>query len=78
MTGDGKADLIAGAPGEDLGTIRNGGAVCLRRDGRPDGVEVGRAQPRGRMRRRRKPCSPAMARSTTYRKIPRRHEDRRM
>ncbi|MET7439668.1 FG-GAP-like repeat-containing protein [Streptomyces sp. NPDC005568] len=31
MTGDGKADLIAGAPGENLGTIVNGGAVWLLR-----------------------------------------------
>ncbi|MFE7031244.1 FG-GAP and VCBS repeat-containing protein [Streptomyces sp. NPDC057621] len=31
VTGDGKADLTAGAPGEDLGTVRNGGAVWLLR-----------------------------------------------
>ncbi|MEU3742402.1 FG-GAP-like repeat-containing protein [Streptomyces sp. NPDC032198] len=30
-TGDGKADLIAGAPGENLGTVVNGGAVWLLR-----------------------------------------------
>ncbi|MDQ1034059.1 hypothetical protein QFZ75_000475 [Streptomyces sp. V3I8] len=29
VTKDGKADLTAGAPGEDLGTVRNGGAVWL-------------------------------------------------
>ncbi|MER5481471.1 FG-GAP and VCBS repeat-containing protein [Streptomyces sp. NPDC002734] len=27
VTGDGKADLVAGAPGENLGTVVNGGAV---------------------------------------------------
>jgi hypothetical protein len=31
VTGDGKADLAAGAPGEDLGTVANGGAVWLLR-----------------------------------------------
>ncbi|WP_328498804.1 FG-GAP-like repeat-containing protein [Streptomyces sp. NBC_00414] len=31
VTGDGKADLTVGAPGEDLGTVRNGGAVWLLR-----------------------------------------------
>ncbi|MEW2165676.1 FG-GAP-like repeat-containing protein [Streptomyces sp. NPDC007084] len=31
MTGDGRTDLIAGAPGEDLGTVVNGGAVWLLR-----------------------------------------------
>ncbi|MGW6487014.1 FG-GAP and VCBS repeat-containing protein [Streptomyces sp. NPDC055056] len=31
VTGDGKADLIAGAPGEDLGTVVNGGAIWLLR-----------------------------------------------
>ncbi|MGW6267735.1 FG-GAP and VCBS repeat-containing protein [Streptomyces sp. NPDC055060] len=30
-TGDGKADLVTGAPGEDLGTVVNGGAVWLLR-----------------------------------------------
>ncbi|MGW6056695.1 FG-GAP-like repeat-containing protein [Streptomyces sp. NPDC055189] len=31
VTGDGKADLTAGAPGENLGTVVNGGAVWLLR-----------------------------------------------
>ncbi|MER5468239.1 FG-GAP-like repeat-containing protein [Streptomyces sp. NPDC002685] len=31
VTGDGKADLVAGAPGENLGTVVNGGAVWLLR-----------------------------------------------
>lgn len=31
MTGEGKADLVAGAPGENLGTVANGGAVWLLR-----------------------------------------------
>ncbi|HET9379702.1 MAG TPA: FG-GAP-like repeat-containing protein [Streptomyces sp.] len=31
VTGDGKADLVAGAPGENLGTIVNGGAVWMLR-----------------------------------------------
>nr|AFB35615.1 EsmT3 [Streptomyces antibioticus] len=31
VTGDGKADLTVSAPGEDLGTVRNGGAVWLLR-----------------------------------------------
>ncbi|WP_333773850.1 integrin alpha [Streptomyces sp. IBSBF 3136] len=31
VTGDGKADLAAGAPGEDLGRVVNGGAVWLLR-----------------------------------------------
>lgn len=29
ITGDGRADLVTGAPGEDLGTVVNGGAVWL-------------------------------------------------
>ncbi|MFI1677864.1 FG-GAP and VCBS repeat-containing protein [Streptomyces sp. NPDC020607] len=31
VTGDGRADLVAGAPGEDLGAVKNGGAVWLLR-----------------------------------------------
>ncbi|MEU5367022.1 FG-GAP and VCBS repeat-containing protein [Streptomyces sp. NPDC005925] len=31
MTGEGRADLVAGAPGEDLGTVVNGGAVWFLR-----------------------------------------------
>ncbi|GGX92971.1 FG-GAP and VCBS repeat-containing protein [Streptomyces fructofermentans] len=31
VTGDGKADLTAGAPSEDLGTVKNGGAVWVLR-----------------------------------------------
>ncbi|MEU6819008.1 FG-GAP and VCBS repeat-containing protein [Streptomyces atriruber] len=31
VTGDGKADLVAGAPGENLGSVVNGGAVWLLR-----------------------------------------------
>ncbi|MEU5900164.1 MULTISPECIES: FG-GAP-like repeat-containing protein [Streptomyces] len=31
VTRDGRADLVAGAPGEDLGAVRNGGAVWLLR-----------------------------------------------
>ncbi|MET8689213.1 FG-GAP and VCBS repeat-containing protein [Streptomyces sp. NPDC004732] len=31
VTGDGKADLVAGAPGENLGAVVNGGAVWLLR-----------------------------------------------
>ncbi|MFD9464232.1 FG-GAP-like repeat-containing protein [Streptomyces sp. NPDC060027] len=31
MTGDGKADLVVGAPGENLGSVVNGGAVWLLR-----------------------------------------------
>ncbi|QES32743.1 hypothetical protein DEJ48_04415 [Streptomyces venezuelae] len=31
VTRDGRADLIAGAPGEDLGAVKNGGAVWLLR-----------------------------------------------
>ncbi|GAA3802087.1 FG-GAP and VCBS repeat-containing protein [Streptomyces phyllanthi] len=35
MTGDGKADLTAGAPGENLGSVVNGGALWLLRGATP-------------------------------------------
>ncbi|MFF4041380.1 FG-GAP-like repeat-containing protein [Streptomyces sp. NPDC001816] len=42
VTGDGKADLAAGAPGEDLGRVTNGGAVWLLR-GTASGLTVSKA-----------------------------------
>ncbi|MEU4033119.1 FG-GAP and VCBS repeat-containing protein [Streptomyces collinus] len=42
VTGDGKADLAAGAPGEDLGRVVNGGAVWLLR-GTASGVTAAKA-----------------------------------
>ncbi|MEV0177729.1 FG-GAP and VCBS repeat-containing protein [Streptomyces sp. NPDC050625] len=42
VTGDGKADLAAGAPGEDLGRVANGGAVWLLR-GTASGPTASRA-----------------------------------
>ncbi|MFG2123810.1 FG-GAP-like repeat-containing protein [Streptomyces sp. NPDC048710] len=42
VTGDGKADLAAGAPGEDLGRVANGGAVWLLR-GTASGLTASRA-----------------------------------
>ncbi|MCZ0984691.1 FG-GAP and VCBS repeat-containing protein [Streptomyces diastatochromogenes] len=42
VTGDGKADLAAGAPGEDLGTVANGGAVWLLR-GTASGLTASKA-----------------------------------
>ncbi|PKT71025.1 hypothetical protein CW362_21010 [Streptomyces populi] len=42
VTGDGKADLTTGAPGEDLGTIVNGGAVWLLR-GTASGLTAAKA-----------------------------------
>ncbi|MFE0508895.1 FG-GAP and VCBS repeat-containing protein [Streptomyces sp. NPDC058964] len=42
VTGDGKADLAAGAPGEDLGTVTNGGAVWLLR-GTASGLTTSKA-----------------------------------
>ncbi|MGJ5831582.1 FG-GAP and VCBS repeat-containing protein [Streptomyces ossamyceticus] len=42
MTGDGKADLVAGAPGENLGSVVNGGAVWLLR-GAASGVTAAKS-----------------------------------
>ncbi|MDQ0993932.1 FG-GAP-like repeat-containing protein [Streptomyces sp. V3I7] len=42
VTGDGRADLAAGAPGEDLGTVANGGAVWLLR-GTASGLTASKA-----------------------------------
>ncbi|MFF1695347.1 FG-GAP and VCBS repeat-containing protein [Streptomyces sp. NPDC058257] len=42
VTGDGKADLAAGAPGENLGTVVNGGAVWLLR-GAASGVTASKS-----------------------------------
>jgi hypothetical protein len=42
VTGDGKADLTASAPGEDLGTVVNGGAVWLLR-GTASGLTAAKA-----------------------------------
>lgn len=43
VTGDGKADLVAGAPGENVGTVVNGGAVWLLR-GAASGVTASKSQ----------------------------------
>ncbi|KUJ53792.1 hypothetical protein ACZ90_66605 [Streptomyces albus subsp. albus] len=42
VTGDGKADLVAGAPGENLGSVVNGGAVWLLR-GTASGVTAAKS-----------------------------------
>lgn len=42
VTGDGKADLVAGAPGENLGSVVNGGAVWLLR-GTASGVTASKS-----------------------------------
>jgi hypothetical protein len=42
LTGDGKADLVTGAPGENLGSVVNGGAVWLLR-GAASGVTASKS-----------------------------------